>query len=152
ALEGHVLQQMGDALLGGGLVARTDAHPDAHRHGLQVRHAVGDDAHAVRQPGLVDHLVDSHAAAPFRPSARSATKRWMAARSLGSTAILSGSVSSGASRGGSAGRAPVMASMTSGNLAGCAVASTTRGVASCGRAIRAFPAATTPQAVCGSRR
>src|SRR5262245_28776129 len=149
ALEGHVLQKMRDALLGGRLVARADTHPHAHRHRLQVRHAVGDDAQAVGQASLLDR----HAAAPLlarlRASASSATKRSTAARSLGSTVVLSGSVMRVASRGGSTGRSPAIASMASGNLAGLAVARTTWGVAAI---IFGLSAAITPHAVCGSSR
>ena len=44
ALERHVLQKMRDAVLGGLLVARAGADPDADRCRLQLRHRVGDDS------------------------------------------------------------------------------------------------------------
>ena len=49
ALEGHVLEEMGDAVDLGRLVPRADIDPDAERGGLDRVHAVGGDAEAVRQ-------------------------------------------------------------------------------------------------------
>ncbi len=43
AFERHVLQKMRDAVLGGLLVARAGADPDAECRRLQVRHRIGDD-------------------------------------------------------------------------------------------------------------
>ena len=61
ALERHVLEQVRDAVLVLPLVARAGRHPDAERHGLDVRHVVGDHAQAVRQHASA---CDAHAAAP----------------------------------------------------------------------------------------
>ena len=47
ALEHHVLDEMGDAVLLRGLAARPGADPDPDGHGAHVRHGFGDDPHAV---------------------------------------------------------------------------------------------------------
>jgi len=60
ALERHVFEQMGNAVLVGQFVAAAGAHPHAERCGLQMRHVVGDDGQTGRQAGDVD----AHAAAP----------------------------------------------------------------------------------------
>ena len=60
ALEGHVFQQMRDAVLVRLFVAAADAGPDAERRGFQMRHGVGDDGQAGRQLGDVD----AHPATP----------------------------------------------------------------------------------------
>ena len=59
ALEGHMLEQVRQALLVGGLVARAGSDPYAERGGFQMRHAVGDDA----QPGGQGGDLDAHEAA-----------------------------------------------------------------------------------------
>ena len=60
ALEGHVLEQVRDAVLVGPLVAAAGADPDAQRGGLQVRHGVGDHDKARWQT----RDLNAHAAAP----------------------------------------------------------------------------------------
>ena len=60
ALERHVLEQMRDAVLVGVLVAAAGADPHAERGALQMRHGVGDDHQAGRQPCYVH----AHAATP----------------------------------------------------------------------------------------
>src|SRR5215467_7996155 len=149
ALKRHVLQQMGDAVLARLLMAGARGHPHAERHRLQMRHVVGDHAQAVQQA----RRLRAHAATPdlffadLRP-ARSSTKRWTAPRSLRSTVTRSRSLITDASRGGRAGRAPVIASIVSGNLAGWAVASATCGISRDGF-VMTVRAATTAQALWG---
>jgi hypothetical protein len=46
ALEGHVFEQMRDAVFVRLLVAAADAGPDAERGRFQMRHGVGDDGEA----------------------------------------------------------------------------------------------------------
>ena len=46
ALEGHVLEQMGEAVLVLALRARAGADPDAERGALEMVHRVGDDRQA----------------------------------------------------------------------------------------------------------
>ena len=104
-----------------------------------------------RRPFAERRELDGHAAAlqdrarqRFDEAPRRRRGRWRDGEALRFA------VSRPARRGGSAGRSPVIACMASGNLAGCAVASTTCGRAAVGRASRS--AATMPQAVCGSSR
>ena len=66
ALEGHMLQQMRDAVDRRRLVPRADIDPDTDRHRLDRIHAVGDDAHAVGEFGDLD----AHDAAPAVCAAR----------------------------------------------------------------------------------
>ena len=54
ALEEQVLEVVGRAHLGAGLVARADAHPDAERGRAHARHLLGDDAQAAREGGAAD--------------------------------------------------------------------------------------------------
>ena len=54
ALEGHVLEDVRDAVLGLGLAARAGLGPDAQRRTLEVRHVVGQNGHAVGQ-GCTSH-------------------------------------------------------------------------------------------------
>jgi hypothetical protein len=66
-----MLEQMGDAVDGGRLVARADADPHADGGGLDPRHRIGgDDQPAVeaRQSNAIDTVGDqnTHQAAPFR--------------------------------------------------------------------------------------
>ena len=49
ALEGHMLEQMRDAVEFGGLPARADALPYAKRCRAEARHRIERDTHAVRQ-------------------------------------------------------------------------------------------------------
>ncbi|MNI38799.1 hypothetical protein D3C73_929560 [compost metagenome] len=51
SLEGHVLEQMGDAMLFFGLVARTRLDPHAECHAFQMWHAFGDDSQPGGEPG-----------------------------------------------------------------------------------------------------
>ena len=62
ALERHVLEQMGNTVLVGLLVAASRADPDAERGSLEMRHGISDD----RQPGGQASNLDGHAAAPSR--------------------------------------------------------------------------------------
>src|SRR5262245_28825113 len=145
ALEGHVLEQMGDAVLGQGLVPGTGGHPNAERHGFHMRHMVRHHAQTVGQL----RKLGCHVPDPYAASLHVSTKRSTAPRSLGKVVTRSGRESKAASGGGKAGRSPVMAAMASGNLAGCAVASAI--CATCG-ATCVLRAATTAQALCGSSR
>ena len=63
ALEGHVLEEMGDAVQLGRLPARADALPHAERCGGQARHRIERDAHAV---GEADEVWGGHAPLPLR--------------------------------------------------------------------------------------
>ena len=49
ALEEHVLDKVGDAVGFGGFAAGAGLDPDAHGHGAQVFHALGENDQAVRQ-------------------------------------------------------------------------------------------------------
>ena len=49
ALEGHVLEHVGDAVGGFGFIARAGIDPNADGGGFQMRHRVGDDSQAVGQ-------------------------------------------------------------------------------------------------------
>ena len=70
ALEGHMLQEMRDAVLVRPLVAAATAGPDAERGGLQMRHGVGHDRETRRKT----RDFDAHAAAPC--AARLNDKIW----------------------------------------------------------------------------
>ena len=62
ALEGHMLEEMGNAMLALGLVAGTGLDPDAERRAGKLRHGIGGDGKSVGK--LRDF--DAHAAsAPF---------------------------------------------------------------------------------------
>jgi len=54
ALEDHVLEEMGDAVLRGVLPARARANPDAHGDRTHMGHRLGQDNQAVRQDVLLD--------------------------------------------------------------------------------------------------
>ncbi len=54
ALEDHVLDEVGDAVDGGGLVAGAGVDPDAHGDGAEVGHALGEDEEAVGERGGAD--------------------------------------------------------------------------------------------------
>ena len=57
ALEGHVLEEVGDAIFLRPLVAGAGLHPDAQRRRLEMRHVMGDDMDAVVEAGDFDtHL------------------------------------------------------------------------------------------------
>jgi hypothetical protein len=60
ALEGHMLQEMGDAMLVGALIAAATAGPDAERGGLQMRHGIGHNRETRRKT----RDFNAHAAAP----------------------------------------------------------------------------------------
>ena len=136
ALERHVLDEVREAVLVGALVARARSDPDAERRGRDVRHRLGGDGEAVgeaRDVGSADRRsreMPVHAAAPRMARARSRMKLSTAAWSFGSTVKRSRAGPSGR-RDAAAGRdaAPSRRSTASGNLAGCAVASATTGVA-----------------------
>ena len=55
ALEHEVLQEVGRALLPGGLVAGPDAEPHAQARRSQSRHGLGDDAHPAGQDRAAQH-------------------------------------------------------------------------------------------------
>ena len=130
ALEGHVLEHVGDAVDLGRLVARAGVDPDADARGLHVGHGRGRDAQAVgkggdlgsgscfRHDGLLDVGLD-------RRQGRSAARR-----SARRAACRS------ARRAGKAGVMPVARCTASGNFPGCAVARHTRGVAGSSRHCR----------------
>ena len=54
ALEDHVLDEMGDAVDGGGFVAGAAVDPDTHGYGAKVRHALGKDEETVGEGGGAD--------------------------------------------------------------------------------------------------
>ena len=54
ALEGHVLEEMRDAVLARLFVARAGADPEPERHAFEVRHVVRGDVDAVREPRDLD--------------------------------------------------------------------------------------------------
>jgi len=54
ALEDHVLDEVRDAVGGGGLVAGAAVDPDTHGDGAEVGHALGEDQEAVGERGLAD--------------------------------------------------------------------------------------------------
>ena len=54
ALEDHVLDEVGDAVEVGGLVAGAGVDPDAHGDGAEVGHALGEDEEAVGERGEAD--------------------------------------------------------------------------------------------------
>ncbi len=54
ALEYHVLDEVGDAVDLGGLVAGAGTEPDAHRDRAQVRHGLGEDEQAIREDRPAD--------------------------------------------------------------------------------------------------
>src|SRR5689334_8376128 len=144
ALECHVLEEMRNAVLLGLLVATAAADPHAERRGFEMRHRVGDDDKAGRKAGDLD----THAAAPSRAARlTSRTKRSTAAWSGGSTVTRSARRPRSASRSGNGGRTPQAASTASGNLAACAVDSTTIGTAGSRLSFSATAIATP---VCGS--
>src|SRR5690606_15258570 len=130
ALEGHMLQQMRDAVDLLRLVARADPSPDAERDGIDRRHRVGGDAQAVVQRGYT-HLIVSLVVAVHAPplKRRSRMNACTTLRSLGRMLARSARLNRSLSRGGSGGRIPVACSTASGNFAGWAVASATIGTA-----------------------
>ena len=69
-LEGHVLEQVREPMLGRRLVPRPGADPDAERGGLEVAHAVGDDAQARGQGGDLDAHEAAISARPWSTRAR----------------------------------------------------------------------------------
>ena len=119
ALEGHMLEEMRNAVLAWLLVARPCPDPDPERHRLQLRHGMGHDGEPVLEPRNFDGVL-AHA--------RCTTWLWMAPRSFGRISKRSAFAMRSRKRPGSAGRMPQAASTASGNFAGCAVASTTIGV------------------------
>src|SRR6185312_11305446 len=145
ALEGHVLEQMRDAVDLGPLVARADIDPNAERHRVDAGHEVARDLEPVLELGDLD----AHAAPARRGarSSRSLMKRCTAAASLGSTVKRSWRSNRSPSSGGSGAERPMARVTASGNLAGWAQASATIGVFSSPR--RSFAAATAT-ALCGS--
>ncbi len=115
ALEGHVLEEMCDAVLALGLVTRPGLDPDAERRAFQRRHGFGGD----RQPVGKTRDLDAHAAAPRRTARlRSRMYAWSASRSLGRTSNRSPFVIRSAWLGGRGGSVPQAALTDAGNLAG----------------------------------
>ena len=54
AFEDHVLDEVGDAVEGEGLVARAGIDPDSHGDGADVGDGLGEDEQAVGQAGAAD--------------------------------------------------------------------------------------------------
>ncbi len=54
ALEDHVLDEVGDPVEGGGLVAGAGADPGAHGDAADVGHGLGEDEEAIGEHGLAD--------------------------------------------------------------------------------------------------
>src|SRR5947207_14448652 len=117
---------MRNAVLVRPLIAAAGADPYTKRRSLQVRHGIGHDD----QAGGKTRDFDAHAAAPSC-AARLTERIWCstAVWSTGSVVRRSGLRSRSASHSGRTGRTPHAASTASGNLAGCAVDSTTIGIA-----------------------
>src|SRR5207247_8879401 len=86
ALEGHVLQQVRNAVLFLALVAAAATDPHPERRGLQMRHGIGDHD----QAGGKARQLHTHAAAPWAarlaPRMKCSTAFW----SAGSTCSRSG--------------------------------------------------------------
>ena len=114
ALEGHVLEEVSDAVLGQALAAASRADPDAERHGLDVGSSMAHYGEAIGQSGNRD----THAPTSVRTRARSAMKVAMALASLDSTVMRSASPSLALSLSGCCGLRPVARSIASGNFAG----------------------------------
>ena len=89
ALEHHVLDQMGDAVDLGPLVAGADTDPDAERRRLDMGHRIGGDPQAVGESGDPDGAHAAPRVAEAVRRARDRTKSWTALRSLGSTVTRS---------------------------------------------------------------
>ena len=87
-LEGHVFQDMGNAVDLGRLVARTDADPGAQRHRFNTRHGVAGNAQPVVERGNANAFVSRHEAVP--PARRWVTKSCTTPRSLGRVSKRSG--------------------------------------------------------------
>src|SRR5271169_9326 len=146
AFEGHVFQQMRDAVLVGLLVAAADAGPHPERRGLKMRHRIGDDGEAGRQLGHIN----THPAAPcFAARLTESTNRATSTLSFFMISMRSGFVIKPSSQSGSSGRTPQAASTASGNFAACAVDSTMLGILESGVSRSATANAT---AVWGSTR
>src|SRR4029079_10488600 len=125
ALEGHVFQQMRDAVLVRLFIATADAGPDAEGCRLQVRHGVGDDSEAGGKLGDVN----AHPATPcFAARLTWRTNRSTSEQSFFLTVMCSDLVIRPSIQAGNCGRTPQAASTASGNLAGCAVDSTILGI------------------------
>ena len=54
SLEGHVLEEVRDAVLLGAFVAGPGFHPDSQRHRFQMRHVVRDHIDAIGKTGDLD--------------------------------------------------------------------------------------------------
>src|SRR5690606_33454227 len=150
ALEGHVLEEMGDAVLVLGFVARAGLDPHAEGDALQMWHGFGRD----RQPGSKPGHLYIHRLSFWRGRHYFPARAWSSMNF--STALISAGRMSkrssrflrSASHDGSAGSIPQADFTAAGNFAGWAVASVTIGLV----AFACFLAAKTPVAVCGSRR
>src|SRR6185437_13367436 len=125
ALEGHVFQEMRDAMLVWLFIASADTGPDAERRRLQMRHGVGDNSQTGRQLGYVN----AHPATPcFAARLTERTNLSTSVESFFITVMCSDLVMRPSSQAGNCGRTPQAASTASGNLAGCAVDSTMLGI------------------------
>ena len=150
ALEGHMLQQVRDAVLGspsrGGRRRRPTRRATPSRDA-----ACGGRPRAGRS--AAGSVACSCARLPvLGRGARSATKRLNGGQIVGQARRCApGRVISEARRGGRAGRSPVIACMASGNLAGWAVASTMFGTVPVGRSSSCAPRRRRRR-VCGSSR
>src|SRR5690554_783444 len=158
ALEGHVFEQVGNAVFGLPLAAGTRLDPNAEGSTFEMWHVVGENHHAVVQ----GRRLYAHASSSSRPGGRAtapASRMRQAARvraemnsstaawSLARTLRRSSRACRSANHAGSAGWMPLAASTAAGNFAGWAVARVTMGVGP-----RWSRATLTPTAVCGSSR
>ena len=89
ALEGHVFEEMRDAVFLRALVAGAGLDPDAEGGRLQMRHGVGDDRDAVAEAGDLD----AHDPIGVRRLAGCRMKSRTASTLLGRTVKRSSSVS-----------------------------------------------------------
>ena len=81
-LEGHVLQEMGDAVLVGPFVPAAGHDPDADTGGFEARHVLGHDPQPVGQPmGLHSHLARRSSIRASRAARSGATRVMRSGRS-----------------------------------------------------------------------
>ena len=115
ALEGHVFEEMGDAVLVRLFVAGAGLHPDAERHRFEMRHRMGNDVKAVGKARNFD-AHRPHSTHMF-PAVQDESLHCFRRRSA-STDNFSSAIMRRESRGGKPGLSPQAFSTASGNFAG----------------------------------